>query len=148
MPLRQKTVNSTVIETLGKAPFPRLEVKVSPNDCPARQQTGQKDVRAKVHVVMAVEPHRRSSIEPTELFQLRRDHIFERARQRWVKHGLGQTMPPKASGDSLLMLDELDGAVRLGERGSEIQVQAGVDSLLQGDPRSQFGVLHEDHRAY
>src|SRR6516225_6715521 len=112
MPSRQATVNEATIETVGKALFPRLERKVSPNYCHGRQQSPHENVRAKVHVMMAVQPLGHSPIEPTELFELRRNHIFERAHQRWVKKGLGQTIAPKTPGDSLLMLDELGGTVR------------------------------------
>jgi len=148
MPSRQDTVNDPTIETVGEALFAWLERKVSPDDCHGWQQSAQENVRAKVHVVMAVEPLWRSSIEPTELFELRRNHIFERAYQRWVKQGLGKAIAPKTPGNSLLMLDEPGGAVRLRERGSKVQVQASVDFLFPGDPRSRFGILHEDHCAH
>jgi hypothetical protein len=98
--------------------------------------------------MMAIEPLWRSSVQPTELFELRRNHVFERAHQRWVKQGLRQTVAPKTLGDSLLMFKEPSGAVRSRERGSKVQVQASVDFPFAGDPRSPFGIAHEDHCAY
>jgi hypothetical protein len=147
MPSRQNTVNDPAIETVGEALFPCLEGKVSPNYCHGRQQSPHENVRAKVHVMMAVQPLGHSSIEPTELFELRRNHIFEGTHQRWVKKALGQTMAPKTPGYSLLMLDELGGAVRRRERSSKVQMQASVNFLFPSDPRSTFGILHENHCA-
>jgi hypothetical protein len=113
-------VNDPTIQAVGGALFPRVERKVSPRYRSGWQQSRHQNVRAKVHVMMTVQPLGHSSIQPTELLDLRRNHIFERADQRWVKKGLGQTIAPKTPGDSLLMLHEPGGAVRPRERGSEV----------------------------
>jgi len=145
MPSRQDTVNDPTIETVDEALFSGLERKISPNYWHWRQQSPYENIRAKVHVMMAVQPLGHSSVEPAELFELRRDNILERAHQCWIKKDGGQTMAPKTLGNSLLMLHELGGAARRRKRGSEVEMQPSIDLLLSCNRRGTFGILHKNH---
>src|SRR5579863_5940424 len=109
MPPRQATVNNSAIETVDEALFPCLERKVPSNYFYRWEQSPYENVRAKVHVMVAVNPLWHSAVEQKKFFELRRNHIFERAHQRWMKKGLGQAMAPQALGESLLVLHELVG---------------------------------------
>lgn len=145
MPPRQAAVNNSTIETVRDALFSWLERKVPPNYVNRWEQSPYENVRAKVHVMMAVDPLGHSAIEPTKFFELRRDHIFERTHQGWVKKGLGETMAPQTPGEFFLVLYKLGGAIWPRERGSKVQVQARVNLLFAGDSGGSFGILHENH---
>lgn len=145
MPPRKATVNNPTIETVDEALFPWLEREVASNYFYWWEQSPYENVRAKMHVMMAVDPLGHSAVEPTKFFELRRDHVFERTHQCWVEKGLGQTMAPQTPGEFFLVLHKLGGAIRPRERGSKVQMQASVNLLFPGDSSCSFGILHENH---
>ena len=93
MPSRQDTVNDPTIETVGEALFPYLERKVSPNYCHGRQQSPHENVRAKMHVMVAIESLRFCPIKTTELVALGGHEVFKRPDQQGVKKAPGKGVP-------------------------------------------------------
>ena len=125
----------------------RLKGEVSPHEGAGRQQAAEKHIRAEVHVVMAVEAGGIAAVEAAEVVDLGGDDVLERSHERWIEHKLRQPVPAEMRGDSTLVLGNPGRARRGRERRREVQVQTGVDAVVDGHRGGAIGVFHEHHGA-
>src|SRR5215469_14557745 len=100
-----------------------------------------------MHVMVTVVPLRSNPVQTPELVHLGRGDIFERSHEYGVKQNLSETMPQKASGDSLLVPSERGGAAWYRKGCREVQMKAGIDAPLARQSCGALRILHEHHGA-
>jgi len=89
-------------------------------------------------MVMAVETGWTLFVKTAKFIDLGRHNILERPGETRMKHGTGKGMPRKIATEFVLAFDESDGTVRSRKRCCEVEVEAGVNFLLECYGRSAF----------
>ena len=102
--------------------FAGPEREISPHQRPGWQQTTKNDVRAQMHVMMAIETGRRDVVEASEFLELRLDHIFERAGEPRMKHRRRKPMGSQIRREPLLVFHEPRRRAVRRERTREVEV--------------------------
>jgi hypothetical protein len=135
VPSRQNGVQQRPVRAIAGPLLSTSKIKISPRERSLWQKMLKHDVRAEVHVMVAVDAVRSGAIEAAKFIELRRYHIFERPHEPGVKDDLRKAVPPQVSAQSQLMFGEPGGYRRTGEWRREIQVQADIDATLKGNCR-------------
>src|SRR5271165_4584897 len=98
-----------------------------------------------MHVMVAVDASRLSTVKPGEFIELCGHNIFEGISQPGMKDRLAEATRLQVSGDPLLMLEKPTRISSTRELRGEVQVESGVDSPLLSQPCSSLGIVHKRH---
>jgi len=112
VPPGQPFVNHFAIEPVQRTLLAELQRKISPHNGSRRQQTLHQNIRAKVHMMMAVDSIWFCPVEAAEFVELRFYDIFEGSGKPGVKNYLGEPVTRQISSYFLLPFDEAWGTVR------------------------------------
>src|ERR1700682_6708336 len=100
----EDTIHDSAIEAVGPGLLAGREREISSNHGTSRKQSSEEHVRAKVHVMMAVNATGFFTVESAEFVKLCFHHILERSCETRMKHALADTLPKQVVAEPLLML--------------------------------------------
>jgi hypothetical protein len=105
MTLRQTSVLPPSIKTDGRRFLFWPEREIPTGNGADWQQLLELNIRAKVHVMVAIDAPRRCAIKPLELIELSANRIFEVPGQAGMKKGRREAIRTKKASDLSLVLD-------------------------------------------
>jgi len=143
MPGRHKAVCNPAIEAVGETLLAAPEGKVSSSDGSCGQQFSEKNVGAKMRVVVAVNAIWLGAVKPPEFLKLGRHYVLERTRKAGMKDDMRHAMPPKIARQPLLMFDQFGGNAQRRELRRQVQMKAGIDAMLLRNAAGSRRVFHE-----